>query len=125
MESKQESRRLAESDFRFMCLIWDSEPVGSTRLAELAAEALGWKKSTTYTMLKKLSEKGLVRNENAVVTALVPRQRVQRIESEKFVDQTFAGSLPGFLVAFLGGKKLSSAEAEELKALIDAHREEG
>ena len=70
-----------------------------------------------------MSEKGFVKNENAVVTALIPREQVQRAESEKFVEQTFAGSLPGFLVAFLGGKTISDAEAEELKALIDAHRE--
>ena len=119
-----DTKRLAESDYRLMCLIWDSEPVGSTRLAELALDRLGWKKSTTYTMIKKLTEKGLVKSENAVVTALTPRERVQRTESEKFVEQTFAGSLPGFLVAFLGGKRISAAEAEELKALIDAHREE-
>ena len=119
-----ESKRLAESDYRFMSLIWDSEPVGSTRLAELALEKLGWKKSTTYTMIKKMSEKGFLRSENAVVTALLKREQVQTAESEKFVEQTFAGSLPGFLVAFLGGKTISRAEAEELKALIDAHREE-
>jgi len=119
-----ESRRLAESDYRFMCLIWDSEPVNSTHLAELALEQLGWKKSTVYTMLKKMGEKGFVRNENAVVTALVRREQVQTAESKKFVEQTFAGSLPGFLVAFLGEKKLNAAQAEELKALIDAHRED-
>ena len=124
MEHPTESRRLAESDYRFMCLIWDSEPVGSTRLAELALEKLGWKKSTAYTMIKKMAEKGFLRSENAVITSLLPRERVQRTESEKFVEQTFAGSLPGFLVAFLGGKTISQAEAEELKALIDAHREE-
>ena len=119
-----ESRRLAESDYRFMCLVWDSEPVNSTLLAEKALAVLGWKKSTTYTMIKKMSEKGFIRNENAVVTALIPREQVQTAESEKFVEQTFAGSLPGFLVAFLGGKKISPSEAEELKALIDAHRED-
>jgi predicted transcriptional regulator len=119
-----DSRRLAESDDRFMCLVWDSEPVNSTLLAEKALAVLGWKKSSTYTMIKKMSEKGFIRNENAVVTALIPRERVQTAESEKFVEQTFAGSLPGFLVAFLGGKKISPSEAEELKALIDAHRED-
>ena len=119
-----ETRRLAESDYRFLCLIWEHEPVGSTLLAELAAQGLGWKKSTTYTMLKKLGEKGLIRNENAVVRSLVPREQVQREETEKFVAQTFAGSLPGFLTAFVGGKRISPAEAEELKRLIDAHREE-
>ena len=115
-----ESKRLAESDYRFMCLVWDSEPVNSTLLAEKALAVLGWKKSTTYTMIKK----GFIRNENAVVTALIPREQVQTAESETFVEQTFAGSLPGFLVAFLGGKKISPSEAEELKALIDAHRED-
>ncbi len=119
-----DSKRLAESDYRFMCLVWDSEPVNSTLLAEKALAVLGWKKSTTYTMIKKMSEKGFIRNENAVVTALIPREQVQTAESEKFVEQTFAGSLPGFLVAFLGGKKISPSEAEELKALIDAHRED-
>ena len=119
-----ESRRLAESDYRFMSLIWENEPVNSTLLAEKALAELGWKKSTTYTMIKKMSEKGFIKSENAVVTALIPRQQVQTAESEKFVEQTFAGSLPGFLVAFLGGKKISQAEAEELKALIDAHRED-
>ena len=119
-----ESKRLAESDYRFMSLVWDNEPVNSTLLAETALSVLGWKKSTTYTMIKKMSEKGFLRNENAVVTSLIPREQVQTAESEKFVEQTFAGSLPGFLVAFLGGKKISPSEAEELKALIDAHRED-
>ena len=119
-----EYKRLAESDYRFMCLVWDNEPLSSTLLAEKALATLGWKKSTTYTMLKKMSEKGFLKNESAVVTALIPREQVQTAESEKFIEQTFAGSLPGFLVAFLGGKKISQAEAEELKALIDAHRED-
>ena len=119
-----EYKRLAESDYRFMCLVWDNEPLSSTLLAEKALAVLGWKKSTTYTMIKKMGEKGFLKNETAVVSALIPREQVQTAESEKFVEQTFAGSLPGFLVAFLGGKKISPAEAEELKALIDAHRED-
>ncbi|MBQ2618783.1 MAG: BlaI/MecI/CopY family transcriptional regulator [Oscillospiraceae bacterium] len=117
-------RRLAESDYRLMRLIWDNEPLSSTRLAELAAGTLGWKKSTTYTMIKKMSDKGFVRSEQAVVRSCIPREQVERDESEKFLDRTFSGSLPGFLVAFLGGKKLSRSEAEELKSLIDAHRED-
>ena len=118
-----ENKRLAESDYRFMCLVWDSEPVNSTLLAEKALAVLGWKKSTTYTMIKKMAEKEFLKSENAVVTSLIPRERVQTAESEKFVEQTFAGSLPGFLTAFFSGRKISPAEAEELKALIDAHRE--
>ena len=115
---------LSESEYRMMDIIWDNAPVESGRLVKLCESGLAWKKSTTYTMIKKMSEKGFIKSENAVVTALIPREQVQTAESEKFVEQTFAGSLPGFLVAFLGGKKISPAEAEELKALIDAHRED-
>ena len=114
-------KRLSESDYRFMCIIWDSEPLSSTELVKLCADRFGWKKSTTYTMLKRLIEKGLVKNEDSVVTALVSREWVRASESDLFVEQTFDGSLPGFIVAFLGGKKLSPEEAEELKRLIDSH----
>ena len=118
-----ETKRLFDGEARFMNIIWDSEPVASGVLVEKCAGALGWKKSTTYTMLKRLADKGFVKNENAVVTALVSREEVKSAESAYVVDQTFSGSLPGFLVAFLGGKTISEAEAEELKRLIDAHRE--
>lgn len=119
-----ENKRLCESDYRFLRVIWDNEPLSSAKLVSLCAEQLGWKKSTTYTMLKKLCEKGMAKNEDATVTALVPRDAVQAAESEKFVEETFSGSLPGFLVAFLGGKTISAAEAEALKTLIDEHRED-
>ena len=118
-----EAKRLYDGEARFLNIIWDSEPVASGVLVDRCADALGWKKSTTYTMLKRLSDKGLVKNENAVVTALVTREQVQSAESAFVVEQTFSGSLPGFLVAFLGGRTISDAEAEELKQLIDAHRE--
>lgn len=119
-----ERRRLCESDYRFMDVIWDNEPVNSTKLVQLCQGKLGWKKSTTYTMLKKLCEKGFAQNENAVVTSLIPRGEVQATESELFVEQTFGGSLPNFLVSFLGGKTISQQEAAELKRLIDEHKEE-
>lgn len=118
-----ENRRLCESDYRFMNVIWDNEPVASMKLVELCREQLGWKKSTTYTMLKKLCEKGFAQNENAVVTARIPRSQVQAAESERFLEQTFAGSLPNFLVSFLGGKTISEQEAAQLKRLIDEHKE--
>ena len=118
-----EYKRLCESDYRFMSVIWDNEPVQSTRLVTLCREQLGWKKSTTYTMLKKMCAKGLAQNRDTMVTALVPRQEVQAAESATFVEQTFGGSLPGFLVSFLGGRTISEQEAEELKQLIDQHRE--
>lgn len=118
-----EKLKLCESDFRFMNVIWDNEPVTSGHLAELCAEKFGWKKSTTYTMLKKLSEKGFARNENTVVSASIPRETVRSYESERIVEQAFEGSLPKFLVSFLGGKTISEQEAAELKRLIDSYRE--
>ena len=118
-----EHKRLAESDFRFMSVIWDHEPVSSMKLVDHCLEELGWKKSTTFTMLRKMIEKGYVKNENSAVTSLISREEVQAEQSELFVEQTFSGSLPGFLVAFLGGKTISEKEAEELRRLIDEHRE--
>ncbi|MBQ8934960.1 MAG: BlaI/MecI/CopY family transcriptional regulator [Oscillospiraceae bacterium] len=119
-----ENRRLCESDYRFMDVIWSNEPVASMKLVELCQAELGWKKSTTFTMLRKLCEKGFAQNEQSVVTALVSREEVQKAESERFVEQTFSGSLPGFLVSFLGGKTISHREAEEIKRLIDSYQEE-
>ena len=116
--------RLCESDYRFLSLIWDHEPVNSTELVRLAAEELGWKKSTVYTMVKKLAEKDLVANENATVRSLVPREEIRMQESRSFVDQTFSGSLPGFLVSFYGGKGISPEEAKELQKLIDELKQE-
>ena len=115
---------LGEIEAKFADLIWENEPLPSGELVKLAEAALGWKKSTTYTMLKRLGEKGLLQNENAVVTSLVSRAEVQAAESECVVQQTFDGSLPGFLVAFLGNKTISSEEAEAIKRLIDEHRED-
>jgi len=116
-------KRLFDGESRFMNIIWDNEPIPSGRLVELCAEKLGWKKSTTYTMLKRLGEKGFVKNESSTVTSTVTRGEVQAAESAMVVEQTFAGSLPGFLVSFLGGKTISDEEAEELKRLIDEHKE--
>ena len=120
-----EEYRLCNSDYRFMTLVWEHGPIGSGELGRLCAEYLGWKKSTTYTEIKRLSQKGVLKNENAVVTPLVTREEVQAKESDEFLERTFDGSLPGFLTAFLGGKKLSHQEAEDLKALIDNYQEEG
>ncbi len=120
-----EYQKLCESDFRFMSVIWDNEPLTSTALVARCSEILGWKKSTTYTMLKKMTDKGLAKNENTMVTSAIPREMVQREESKLFVEQTFSGSLPGFLAAFLGGSDtISKEEAEELIQLINAHRKE-
>ena len=118
-----ESKRLSYGEARFLDVIWASEPVPSGKLVELCREKLGWKKSTTYTRLRILTEKGYVKNEESVVTALVSRAEIQASESAYVVEETFSGSLPGFLVSFLGGKTISAEEAEELKKLIDEHKE--
>lgn len=118
-----ENLKLCDSDYRFMTIVWDHAPVNSGELVKLCNEILGWKKSTTYTTIKKLSEKGYIKNENATVSVLIERKRVQVDESEYFVERTFGGSLPQFLTAFLGGKRISAEEAEEIKKLIDEHSE--
>ena len=116
--------KLAECDFRFMCVIWDNEPLSSRQLVELCSKELGWKKSTTYTTLKKMCEKGFTENKNTIVSALVKKDEVQAYAGNRFIENTFSGSLPSFLVSFLGGRKISDKEAEELKSLIDNYKEQ-
>lgn len=118
-----EHLRLAEGEYRFARIVWDNEPIPSGKLVELSQKELGWKKSTTYTVLKKLVERGVLRNENAVVSAVIPREDILREESRAVVDRAFDGSLPSFLAHFMGGKTISDAEADELKAIIDRYRE--
>ena len=111
--------KLCDSDYRFMSVVWESEPVGSGQLVRLCQDRLGWKKSTSYTVLKKLAVRGFVKNEEAVVTALVQREEVQRFESETLVDRSFGGSLPAFLTAFLKDRKLTRREADEIQKMIE------
>ena len=116
---------LAEAEYRFACLVWEHEPLSSGQLVKLAAAKLGWKKSTTYTVLKKLCERGILQNEGGMVTALVKRDEVQQAESAAVVDRTFGGSLPRFVAAFLNSKPISREEAAAIRALLDeAEREE-
>ena len=115
---------LGEVQERFADLIWQNEPIASGELVKLCAKELGWKKSTTYTVIRKMCEKGYISNVDATVSVLVSKEQVQANESEYFVERTFDGSLPGFVAAFLGGKKISAKEAAQLKQLIDAHRED-
>lgn len=117
--------KLCESDYRFMSVIWDCAPVSSGTLVRLCQDRLGWKKSTTYTVLKKLAEKGFLKNENSTVTALIPREEVQIFESSYVVDRAFGGSLPAFVAAFTRGRPLTAQEADELQRLIDDSRKEG
>ena len=120
MEDKRpEDRRLFDGEYRLMDLIWENEPVRSMELAGICLKALGWKKSTCYTMLKKLSDHGYIKSENAEVTALVKRDQIQRKESEAVVDKSFGGSLPAFVTAFLTGRKLTKEEAWEIREMIE------
>ena len=113
-----ETPKIFDSELRFCEILWEHQPVRSSELAHLCAEKLGWKKSTTYTVIKRRTERGVVQTEDAVVTALVSRDQVQRAESRAFVERNFSGSLPGFLNAFVGGRGLSAEEADELRRMI-------
>lgn len=114
--------KLAQSEEKFADLVWQHEPIGSGELVKLCEKELAWKKSTTYTVLKNLCEKGILRNQNAVVSSLIKKDAFYAGQSRRFVEDTFGGSLPKFLTAFIGGKKLSDRQAEELKKLIDENR---
>ena len=116
--------KLCESDYRFMSVVWDSAPVSSGALVRLCQERLGWKKSTTYTVLKKLADKGFLKNEDSTATALIPREQVQIFESGYVVDKAFGGSLPAFIAAFTQGRKLTAQDADKIQRLIDASRKE-
>lgn len=115
-------QRLGDSEYRFMQLIWERAPISSGELVKLAQERLGWKKSTTYTVIKHLSEKGYVKNENATVQVLIPKEKAQQEEAQVFMERAFEGSLPKFLTAFFGGKKISDEQAEEIKKMIDSYK---
>ena len=111
--------KIYDAEYRFLNIIWDSEPINSTQLTKLCFEKLGWKKATAYTVLRKLCDRKILKNENATVTALVKREQVQKYESEALLDKSFDGSLPTFLAAFLKDKKISEKEAAELKKMIE------
>ena len=118
-----EETKLGMIESRFAELIWSHEPLTSGELVKLCREELAWKKSTTYTVLKKLCGRGLFRNDGGTVTATVSREEFHAMQSERFVEETFDGSLPAFLAAFTSRKKLSEEEIRQLQALIDENRE--
>ena len=113
---------LTNADARLMDLVWDAEPVTSPELCRLAEAKLGWKRTTTYTVIKRLCEKGYLKNEGTVVTALVGREEAGRSEGRQVLERNFKGSLPAFLAAFLAGGSISDEEAAELEKLIEAYR---
>lgn len=114
--------KLGDAEATFAALIWDNEPLSSSRLVELCGERLSWKKSTTYTVLRRLCQRGIFRNEGGTVTSLLSREEFDALRSREFVDRSFDGSLPRFLAAFARRQKLSGEEIEELQRLIDENR---
>lgn len=115
---------LGEQETRFANLIWDNAPINSTALVKLAAEVMNWKKSTTYTMLRRLCERGIFINEKATVSVSQTREEFYGGQSRKYVENTFGGSLPRFVASFVGGNGLSDKQADELVRLITEHKRE-
>ena len=111
--------KLGNIESKFADIIWENEPLSSRELVQLCWEQLEWKKSTTYTVLRKLCQRDILRNEDATVVAVAKREQVQKFESQQVVERSFGGSLPAFVNAFLSEKKLSREEVEELKKLIE------
>ena len=110
--------KVFESEYRFCLILWEHEPIKSSELVNLCKEQLGWKPTTTYTVIKRLSERGVLKNENTIVSSLVSKDEVQASEINEMVEKTFEGSLPAFIAAFTKGKKLSDKEIEEIRKLI-------
>ena len=119
-----ETPKIFESEYRFCLILWEHEPIKSKELVQLCQEQLGWKATTTYTVIKRLSERGVVQNENTVVTSLVSKDQVQQSEIDELVEKTFEGSLPAFLAAFTRRRQLSDREIDAMQAMIDAYRKE-
>ena len=111
--------KIFESEYRFCLILWEQEPVKSTELARLCKERLGWSKTTTYTVIKRLAERGVLKNENAVVTSLISKEEAQQSELEELVEKKFEGSLPAFIAAFARRQELSAEEIAEIRRIIE------
>lgn len=115
--------KIFESEYRFCLILWEHEPVNSTKLVELCKLQLGWSKATTYTVIRRLAERGVLKNENAIVSSLISKEQAQESRLEELVDETFQGSVPAFISAFTRSKRLTVSEIEQLRALIDSYQE--
>ena len=120
-----ETPKIFESEYRFCLILWEHEPIKSRELVELCREQLGWKNSTTYTVIKRLAQRGVLKNENTVVTSLVSKDQVQAAEIDELVEKKFAGSLPAFVAAFTRHKKMTQREIDQVQEMIDRFRREG
>ena len=110
--------KIFESEYRFCQILWDHEPISSRELSELCKEQLGWSKTTTYTVIKRLSDRGVVKSEKTIVTSLVSKEEVQASEIDELVEKKFGGSVPAFIAAFAKSKKLNEKEIEEIRRII-------
>ena len=117
-----ETPKIFESEYRFCLVLWEHEPIKSGELVHLCREQLGWKPTTTYTVIKRLSERGVLKNENSVVSALVTKDEVQAAEINEMVEKTFEGSLPAFIAAFAKHQKITNEELDAVQAMIDRYR---
>jgi predicted transcriptional regulator len=115
--------KIFESEYRFCLILWEHEPVNSTKLVELCRNQLDWSKATTYTVIRRLSERGVLKNENATVTSLISKEQAQASRLEEMVEETFEGSIPAFIAAFSRSRKLTKQEVQGLRQLIDDYGE--
>ncbi len=120
-----ETPKIFESEYRFCLILWEKEPVTTTELVKLCQEKLEWKRTTTYTVIKRLGERGVLKNENGIVTSLVSKEEAQEAEIDELVEKKFEGSLPAFIAAFTKCRKVSDSEVEEIQKMIDRYRKGG
>jgi predicted transcriptional regulator len=115
--------QIFNSEYNFCLILWENEPINSTRLAALCKERLGWSRSTTYTVIRRLCERGVIQNKDTIVTSLLSKEQVQQAEMEKLMEKTFEGSIPAFLAAFANTKKLREEDVRQLEELIKNYKE--
>ena len=117
--------KIHEGEYRFCLIMWEHEPVTAVELVKLCQEQLGWKRTTTYTVIKRLSDRGVIKSENAIVSAIVSKEEAQLSELEELMDKKFEGSLPAFVAAFTKHQNISEAELDEVQRMIDRIRKGG
>lgn len=111
--------KIFESEYRFCLVLWENEPIGSRQLSELCHEKLGWSKTTTYTVIKRLCDRGVIKNENTVVSSIISKEEAQMAEIDELVEKKFEGSLPAFIAAFTKKRELSEDEIESIRRIIE------
>ena len=114
-----ETPKIFESEYRFCLILWENEPIRSAELAKLCKEKLGWSKTTTYTVIKRLSDRGVLKNENTIVSTLISKEDAQRSELDELLEKKFEGSLPAFIAAFGRRQALSEEEIQEIRRIIE------